>query len=60
MSAARPLNQGELFEAVRSSGVVIDGNDPVKNLGTALWKSGRFDNTGRIFWFKERQRPGRD
>ena len=53
----RPLGRGELFRRMRDAGLRISGVDPVKNLGTILWRSGRFDNTGRMYWFKDEDRP---
>lgn len=57
-AAGRPLTRGELFERLRSSGLRIDGIDPVKNMGTILWRSGRFDNAGRRYWISGEPRPG--
>lgn len=57
-AVGRPLTRGELFERLRSSGVRIDGTDPVKNMGTMLWRSGRFDNAGRRYWLSGEPRPG--
>lgn len=56
-AADRPLSRGEIFEALRAAGVRIVGEDPVKNLGTVLWRSGRFDNAGRVYWIKGEPRP---
>lgn len=55
--AGRPLGRGEIFRRLQAGGVRISGVDPVKNLGTILWRSGRFDNTGRAYWFKDEPRP---
>lgn len=56
-SAGRPLSRGELCEALRAVGVQVGGAEPAKNLGTVLWRSGRFDNTGRVYWFRDEPRP---
>lgn len=57
-AAGRPLARAELFERLRSSGVRIDGTDPVKNMGTVLWRSRLFDNAGRRYWLAGEPRPG--
>ena len=44
---------------MRAAGIEVGGTDPAKNLGTVLWRSGRFDNAGRVYWFKEEARPDR-
>lgn len=56
-ATGRPLSRGELYRKLRDAGVRIPGDDPLKNLGTILWRSGRFDNSGRTYWFKDEERP---
>ena len=56
-SVGRPLTRGTLFQIMKDAGVRMPGKDPVRNFGTVLWRSGKFDNTGRTYWFKDQQRP---
>lgn len=56
-AAGRPLSRGELHKRLLIAGVQVPGEDPVKNLGTMLWRSRRFDNTGRRYWFIDEPRP---
>ncbi len=50
------MNRGELYQKLQDVGVQISDDDPLKNLGTILWRSGKFDNTGRAYWFKDEAR----
>jgi hypothetical protein len=56
-AAGQPLSRGELHDKLLIAGVQVPGEDPVKNLGTMLWRSRRFDNTGRRYWFVDEPRP---
>jgi hypothetical protein len=56
-AGGRPLSRGELHKRLLIAGVQVPGEDPVKNLGTMLWRSRRFDNTGRRYWFVDEPRP---
>lgn len=55
-ATGRPMNRGELYQKLQDVGVQISDDDPLKNLGTILWRSGKFDNTGRAYWFKDEAR----
>lgn len=36
----RPMSRSEIHEGLKARGVVVNGADPVKTLGTMLWRSG--------------------
>ena len=53
-----PLTRRVLFEHLLELGVALQGADPLKNLGTILWRSGKFDAAGADgYWFKGEGRP---
>ena len=48
----RPLACGQLFEALKEDGVFVGGQDPIKILGTIIWRlRNRFTNIeGHGYW----------
>lgn len=53
----RPLSRGILFQRLTNAGTQMPGKDPVRNFGTIIWRSGRFDKLEGGYWPKEEQRP---
>lgn len=53
----RPLSRGTLFRRLTGAGINMPGKDPIRNFGTIIWRSGRFDNLGGGYWPKDEQRP---
>lgn len=50
----RPLTRGTLVKLLNKQGLKLPGVDPVKNLGTVIWRSKQFDNlAGHGYWPKE-------
>jgi hypothetical protein len=48
----RPMSRRELVAALSERGVVLNSADPVKALGTTLWRSAEFQNyDGLGYWF---------
>ncbi|MEO6092027.1 MAG: hypothetical protein ABIT04_03710 [Novosphingobium sp.] len=48
----RPMTRFALIEPLEAQGFKIGGFDKPRNLGTILWRSGRFENTGEGYWPK--------
>ena len=51
----RPMSRRELHEALKERGMEVRGVDPVKTLGTILWRSGQEDLVqlqGYGYWIK--------
>lgn len=58
--AGRPLSRREIHNALAGRGVVVRGSDPVKALGTMLWRSGKGVLTqieGRGYWVADEPVP---
>ena len=53
----RPLSRGDLFRRLSGAGVRMPGKDPIRNFGTIIWRSGRFDNVAGGYWPKGDRRP---
>lgn len=53
----RPLSRGDLFRRLSGAGVQMPGRDAIRNYGTIIWRSGRFDNVGGGYWPKGEKRP---
>lgn len=52
----RPMSRREVWEALRDRGTVVRGADPVKALGTMLWRSGKNDLIqleGHGYWVRD-------
>ncbi|WP_165191053.1 hypothetical protein [Caulobacter soli] len=50
-----PMSRRKLHEALKARGMVVNGADPVKTLGTMLWRSGQdflVQLEGRGYWIK--------
>lgn len=54
-----PLGRGELHRHLIASGVTVPGDHPAKYLGTILYRSGQITTKGRLYWFKDEERPAR-
>jgi len=39
-AAGRPMTRREIHKALSDQGIVVNGTDPIKALGTMLWRSG--------------------
>lgn len=53
----RPLGRGMLVKELQARGLKLSGVDPVKNLGTAIWRSNQFENyAGFGYWPKDKPR----
>jgi len=55
-----PMNRRAIWNALRDRGVVVNGADPIKALGTMLWRSGGDKLTsieGRGYWPKDAPEP---
>ena len=53
-----PLTRRGIYEGLLQLGVSLQGADPIKNLGTILWRSGKFDAAGAEgYWFSGEDRP---
>jgi hypothetical protein len=46
----RPMTRYELVDAVEGAGLVVGGVDKGRNMGTILWRSKQFSNTGEGYW----------
>lgn len=55
--AGRSLTRYELVDAVERQGLKIGGTDKPRNMGTILWRSGHFINSGGGYWPKEATHP---
>ena len=56
----RPMTRREIREGLAASGLVVNGADPVKALGTMLWRSGKDELEqieGRGYWLKGKPLP---
>ena len=53
----RPMNRTELIAPIEAMGLTIGGYDKPRNLGTILWRSGRFDTTDSGYWPKGETLP---
>lgn len=53
----RPMTRFELIAPIEEAGLSIGGYDKPRNLGTILWRSGNFVNTGDGYWPKDVERP---
>lgn len=49
-AAERPMTRYELVEAVEAAGLTVGGVDKGRNMGTILWRSKQFKNTGDGYW----------
>lgn len=48
-----PMTRTELLRALRRQGVVINGKDPAKVLGTTMWRAKEIENIeGEGYWVK--------
>jgi hypothetical protein len=57
---ARPMTRRQVWEALKERGMVVNGTDPVKTLGTILWRSGSDQLTqldGYGYWLKDQSYP---
>lgn len=55
MEREHPMSRRELHEALKARGMEVKGADPVKTLGTMLWRSGQeslVQLEGRGYWIK--------
>lgn len=55
MEREKPLSRRELHEALKERGMEVKGADPVKTLGTMLWRSGQdalVQLEGLGYWIK--------
>lgn len=55
MEKEHPMSRRELHEALKARGMEVRGTDPVKTLGTMLWRSGQdslVQLEGRGYWIK--------
>lgn len=46
----KPMTRYQLVEAVEDAGLVVGGVDKGRNMGTILWRSKQFTNTGDGYW----------
>lgn len=54
----RPLKRREIHRQLLRMGISVPGTDSVRNLGTILWRSGRFEAAGVDgYWFANEERP---
>jgi hypothetical protein len=59
LAAGEPLNRYELIEPIEKMGLVIGGQDKARNLGTIMWRSKQFINTGAGYWPRDQLAPPR-
>lgn len=52
LAEGKPLSRSALIPLIEAKGLTIGGNDKAKNLGTLLWRSGKFGSTGEGYWPK--------
>ena len=59
VSSNRPMQRGELVDAIERMGVPIQSDDKPRYIGTILWRNlDRFENIeGRGYWLKGRHLP---
>lgn len=53
----KPMTRFELIGPIEKLGLVIGGFDKPRNVGTILWRSGRFTSTGEGYWPSNLERP---
>ncbi len=50
--AGKPMSRAEIVEALAKEGVAIPSTDPVRYIGTILWRDETFEGVEGGYWLK--------